>query len=110
VTTGQHATATASSENSGDTANFAFEGGTDKAWICNVSATLPQWVAIDLGAEYALTSYALTCQEVLSDRQPQDWELQGNNASADPGETWSVIDAVTGETGWSPDEERTYSL
>ena len=107
LTNGLGGSATASASGIG-AASAAVDGDQDNPW--GSSNALPQWWAIDLGSAQTLTSYTIRSQHAVTGRTPTQWELQGNNASADPGETWTMVDAQTGETGWGLKEQRTYTL
>jgi len=69
----------------------------------------PDWIKIDMGAgnTYKIESYAIQCPSGIAavDRMPKDFTLQGSNNDSD----WDVLDTVTGETGWSSPEKRTFT-
>jgi len=66
------------------------------------------WLQYDLGAgnEKELAQYTIRARADASDGSPRDWVLEASNDLL----TWTVLDTVTGETGWSNGEQRVFTL
>src|ERR1700742_549083 len=95
--------ATASTAASGSPASFGFDyhlNGQFWASTGTLSATNPQWLAIDLLSSTALRSYRVqpTCATTgtgLIQNNPTAWQFQGSN----DGSAWTTLDTQTGMTG-----------
>lgn len=83
----------------------AFNGAVDtnSKWL--ISGTTG-WVSIFIGSKRVLTSYEI---QIASDsapaRAPKNWTMEGTNDEV----TWYTVDTVTGETGWSNGEKRSFT-
>lgn len=89
-------------------------------WHSAESASLPQWIAYDLGAATALCSYAIVARNAaccFGSDSPRDWQLRGYNPSSpasggapDEVDGWNVLDVRWGEGGWKAGERRSFLL
>lgn len=64
-------------------------------------------LTIDMGAgnSFIITNYDVQADNpVHAGSQPKDWTLEGSNNGSD----WAVLDTVTGETGWTNGELRSF--
>lgn len=84
-------------------ASRAFDDNTSTAWLTTTGAD--EWVSTTLAEAVYISAYKITAFGSFVIYAPRDFELQYYN-----GATWVAADAQTGETGWSPDEERQYDL
>ena len=86
-------------------------GDADNAsrWLTSTNA-VPAWIAIDLGAQYAVKDYSIRSSQDEAGTAPSAWELQGNNTSPGAGEAWATVHAVSSSSGWSLGETRTFSV
>jgi PKD repeat protein len=67
--------------------------------------TPTRWIALDTGGSYTLLQYQYQVNTIPEPaRAMKDWTMQGSNDNS----SWTVIDTVTGETGWGSGETRTY--
>lgn len=78
----------------------------DAAWYCS-GGSKACWVKIDLGYGRAqpIDSYGIKVTNTLLGRSPGDWTLKGSNDNTN----WDTLDTVSGATGWSNYEKRTYT-
>lgn len=112
VAVGAGGTATASQYATGRPPEEAFDGTLTRNNGClRTNATLPWWLQYDFGAgkekkiiQYAVSSYPTTT--LTNARSAMDWTFQGSN----DGVNWAVLDTVTGETGWTVEEQRVFTL
>lgn len=109
-TGGASGTATASSANGSDVASLAFDDAGSSEWITASGQSAPSWIAIDLGAQYPISSYTIRSQRIVTGRTPSQWKLQANNTGQGTGDPWVDIDTRSGETGWGIQELRTYVI
>lgn len=101
--------ATASSNNGFDPAYQAFdgieypvEGG--QRWIGVGSGV--DWLKLDCGDRYILSSYAIAVYNADPTSAPQDWTMEGSNDDS----SWSTLDTVTAQTGWTyPTDARVFT-
>jgi len=98
--------ASASSTTAGYDAFRAFNGvkTTENPWV---SAVLPAWLKIDLGASGAkvVSKYNITGRSLANVNQnPKSWTLEGSNDDTN----WTVLDTVTNETSWIDLETRSF--
>jgi len=81
--------------------------GPGNFWIANA---VTGWWKIDLGSGFseALVRYGITVPNTAPspNRAPKDWTFQGSNDDSN----WTVLDTVTGETGWSQGETRYFTF
>lgn len=101
------AVASASSELLGSNDAFrAFSSASGDSWIANATTG---WIKIDLSSEMKrrLTSYQIKDSNTGTGvtRSPRDWTVQGSNDDIN----WTTVDTVSGETGWTTGETRTYT-
>lgn len=78
-------------------------------WLTSTNS-VPAWVAINLDAQYTLTSYAIRASHAESGTAPSAFQLQGNNTSAASGAPWVNVNSQSGQTGWALSERRVYTL
>lgn len=90
-----------------DPAANAFDNNLGTEWVSNAYPG-DNWIAVDLGAAYTLTSYQISSQRVVTGRTPTTWILQGSDTSQTG--PWTAVDARSGQTGWGIQETRVYSL
>ena len=103
--------ASASNEESGLSAWEGFNNS-NSGWATQTSAGVPQWLQIDLGSgnDIAPTSFSITeNSETPSTAAPKDFTLSGSDDGNFSGEE-TVLKTVTGQTSWSDQEVRTYTI
>ena len=98
---------TPSANNAVDPAANAFDNNLGTEWVSNAYPG-DNWIAVDLGAAYTLTSYQISSQRVVTGRTPTTWILQGSDTSQTG--PWTDVDSRSGETGWGIQETRSYTL
>jgi len=86
---------------------YCFDGnwGMGQWWEANSKTG---WISLDLGSGnyYSVSSYDVQMPSpYYLNRCPKDWTFEGSNDNS----SWNVVDTVTGETGWSIGELRTYT-
>jgi hypothetical protein len=84
----------------------AFEGnaGSGQYWVATTSTG---WIQLHIatGDKQILASYDIKVNTIPEpNRAPKDWTMKGSN----DGSTWTVIDTVTNQTGWSSGESRNF--
>ena len=70
------------------------------------------YLQLDVGSgnEFALTSVKITAPNAgIMTPLPKDFTIEGSNTGSFSGEE-TLLKTVTGETGWSTSEERTYTI
>lgn len=104
--------ASTSNQNSGTYAAYTAFNGTkagSHGWITGI-LTIPSdsaWVKVKLDKPQIVNRYSLTAAQTTSaNRAPIEWTFEGSNDNA----TWTVLDTVTGCTGWTADEEREFII
>lgn len=111
----------------GEEREFTFPSvGSHRFWRLNITATngrstiniaemgfndAQQWLVwlqydLGIGNEKDIAQYVIRAHPNEATGAPRDWSLEGSNDLA----TWVVLDAVTGETGWSNGEQRVFTL
>lgn len=82
----------------------AVQGG---GFVWYSSGGPPDWLKIDLGSGNGIapTSFKITAPDTPN-RAPKDFTVAGSNDDTN----WTTLKTVTGETGWSASEERTFAL
>jgi hypothetical protein len=66
------------------------------------------WISYDFGVEKKIEQYTITAlkhNSSLINRTPKDWKFEGWNGSS-----WEVLHQVSGQTGWSLGEKRTFTF
>lgn len=84
----------------------AFAGGSQR-WLGTNSSS--EWLKADCGDGFTgiLTSYSITCPASgFTSRAPKTWTMQGSLDNS----SWTTIDTVASETGWSLGQTRTYTV
>jgi len=95
-------TATAHQESTAATNAFDEDNGT--GWLSNV---IPGWLRFQFDTPIDVVEYSIQLLTAgFLDRIPKDWTL----GYSDDGSSWTVVDTVTGETGWSSGEIRTFAV
>jgi hypothetical protein len=83
---------------------------TNNGWtVGSVTPTLPQWISFDLGSAQAVAQYVVSSyptSTLTAARSIKDWTFEGSN----DGSTWTVLDTVTGQTGWTLGTTRVFTL
>lgn len=99
-------TASASDAGSGFGPGNAFDDNNTTKWAALISSD--QWLKYDLGSgnDIVARQYTLTSAHDAATQEPKDWTFEASNNNSD----WYVLDTVTGETGWSLSEKRTYTF
>lgn len=97
-----------STYNGGDSAGNLFDNNIGTEWVTGPGSAKPSWVSVDLGASYALTSYKIASQRVVTGRTPTAWVLRGSNTS--PTGPWTDVHTVSSSTGWGIWETRTFTI
>ena len=66
------------------------------------------WLQYDMGVGNALSvaEYAVRARSDANNGTPKDWTLEGSNDLS----SWTVLDTVSNETGWSNGEMRVYTV
>tara|TARA_R110000823_G_scaffold30436_6_gene87321 strand:+ start:12298 stop:13410 length:1113 start_codon:yes stop_codon:yes gene_type:complete len=103
--------ASASNSEVGNIEYKAFNGSAS-GWYTQTSAGVPQWLQIDLGSGNGIapTSFSITeNSENPSTAAPKDFTLSGSDDGNFSGEE-TVLKTVTGQTSWSDQEVRTYTI
>ena len=87
----------------------AFDGSTASGWIGSggVYANPGEWVQFRFDADPGVVQYTVGAYPGNAARSAKAWLVQ---KSVDGGVTFSTIDSVSGETGWSLLEERVFTL
>ncbi|OKP89557.1 hypothetical protein A3844_06130 [Paenibacillus helianthi] len=103
--------ASASSEqNSSYSAYYAFNGsgGQGSGWMAVSTATLPQWLRLDLGSSGArpYASYGLFALSYNLTAAPKNWTLEGSNDNSN----WTVLDTQTNQQNWAVGERRVFKI
>lgn len=98
--------ASASSVFSFNAAYKAFDGvitgaSSAKNWLGTGGGT--DWLQLDCGAVYTLTSYNVASQNEPN-RAPKNWTMQGSNN----GSAWVTLDTQSNQTAWGLYESRLY--
>lgn len=77
-------------------------------WTTATGASFPHWATFELATGAAVNTMRVWAknQWVGPARAPKDFKLQ---ASTDGGATWGDVIVVTGQTGWSAGEVRTFT-
>ena len=81
-------------------------GGAVEPWYYN-SVDTPQWIKVDTGGIYTITSYTLTAanNNASFPGMPTAWTLGGSINDDD----YTEIDSVVSELGWGNNEMRTFT-
>ena len=58
------------------------------------------------GPYWSVTSYTVTGCDSVGSCTPKDWTMLGSN----DGTSWTLLHTVTGETGWTTADMRTYNI
>lgn len=97
----------ATSTFSGFPASDAFDDDAGTMWSTDTSVTAAElWYDLGTGREIIVAQYALQARSDANDGTPKDWALQASNDL----DTWTTLDTVVGETGWSNGETRAYNV
>lgn len=82
----------------------AFDGQFNNAFkFWSSSAGPTQTLELDTGQSVTLFTYHLVCA-TTANRAPNTWTVQGSN----DGSSWTTVDTVSGESGWTTQERRMY--
>lgn len=88
-------------------ASAAFDDDAGTFWSTVTSVTAAElWYDLGTAREISVAQYAMQARSDASDGTPKDWTFQASNDL----DTWTTLDTVTGETGWSNGETRTYTV
>lgn len=82
----------------------AFDNDTGTGYATAISASTGT-VSYELTASHEVARYSIQALSTLTDRSPKDWTFQYWNGSS-----WTTLDTVTGETGWSALEIRYFDI
>ena len=85
--------------------------GANSLWVCQSGASLPQWIKVDFGAGNEKDIVEITLQAFSSggddvSPMPRDFEVEWS----DDNSAWTSAHSVTGSTGWSDAEVRTFTF
>ena len=82
--------------------------GIYEIWHSETGISFPQWIAYDFGEgnSASLLCYRLTARIDYPPTAPSEWTMQGSN----DGETWTDLDAQSGQSGWAQGEQRIFTL
>lgn len=88
-------TATASGEESGETAANALDGSTKTKW-CDMGGLSDEWLTVDLGDVYSISRWSAKFAGVTEEMKynARDFKLQ----KSPDGKTWTDVDTVYGNT------------
>lgn len=89
-------------------ADKAFDNAAGTYWSTTTSGVTSSALAYDFGtgAEIQVAQYTIQARSDAANGAPKDWTLEGSNDL----DTWDTLDTVTGETGWSNGETRTFTV
>lgn len=88
-----------------DNPERAFDGSTG---VDNKCSTWGSALALTvfIGGKRVLSGYSIKIpDESLTDRAPKAWTVSGSN----DGSSWTTVDTVTNQTGWSQNEKRDFT-
>jgi len=94
-------TATASNSTGSNTPNKAFDDSTGTFWQTQTSNP---WLKYELSSAATIVKYSIQ-NHTFTNQTPQDWTFEGSNDDSG----WDVLDTVTGQTGWSSTQIRTFT-
>lgn len=101
-------TISASTEYSGSYPAWKCADGGVSTWEYWVASTDTGWWKCDFGSGYVadVRVVEIRANDVGgdTDRMPRDFTIQGSNNDSD----WTTLKTVTGETGWSVEEKRSF--
>ena len=88
--------------------NIADNNGRSTINVATFALFGPWWLQYDQGSGNTIevAEYAIRARSDANDGTPAAWTLEGSN----DGVSWTVLDTVTGETGWSNGEQRAYTV
>jgi len=93
-------TATASAYTGANVASRAFDDNTGTFWQVQ-SATA--WLKYELSSAKIVVKYSVQ-NHTFTNQTPKVWTFEGSNNDSD----WTVLDTVTGQTGWTSTQTRTF--
>lgn len=93
-------TATASNSTGSNTPNKAFDDNTGTFWQTQTSNP---WLKYELSSAATIVKYSIQ-NHTFTAQTPQAWTFEGSNNDSD----WTVLDTVTGQTGWTSTQIRTF--
>jgi hypothetical protein len=100
----------ASSSNGSYPATNAFDDGgntNESRWLAHGNQLPNVWISYDFGMSTQVYAYTIQSQSWRNaERAPKDWTLQASNDST----SWTVIDTVSGESGWARWETRRFDV
>lgn len=100
--------ASSDQNSSGFTASAAFDGViADQGWRTTPSGTTTGWLRCDFVRAVEILEFAISARTTNLTESPKDFQLQ----YSDDGSGWTNAGAaVTGATGWTAGETRTYAV
>ena len=100
----------ASSSNGSYPATNAFDDGgntNESRWLAHGNQLPNVWISYDFGMPTQVYAYTIQSQSWRNaERAPKDWTLQASDDNAN----WTVIDTVSGESGWARWETRRFDV
>jgi hypothetical protein len=108
-------TSSSTQNSSSYSSSYAFDDSKSSAWR-SFSNTTTEWItyyinpAQNVGSYYVQALKTITFWEALAgvtsnpNAAPKNWTLRGSNNNS----TWTTLDTVTNQTGWTTGEKRLY--
>lgn len=88
-------------------ASYAFDDDSGTFWSTATTVTAAElWYDLGTAREITVAQYAVQARSDANDGTPKDWTFQASNDL----DTWTTLETVTGETGWSNGETRAYTV
>lgn len=87
-------------------ATTAFDGVTnnDNCWASAAPGTLPAWLGYVHVSPGETEAVRITSRSAAPTQSPKDFQIQ----SSDDGSTWTTEWSVSGQTGWTANQQRTF--
>ena len=95
-------TASASTDTDG-AASDAFDNNNATYW--GSAGGSSGWLEYDFGTTKTIEQYTVRARSSSASQSPMDWTFEYYNGSS-----WTVVDTVTGETGWGASEQRVFPV
>lgn len=83
----------------------AFDDNTTTTWATDTNV-LSGWIGYAFAAPVEVLEYVVIAQSATLARSPKEWTLD----YSDDGVTWTVLNALDGQTGWTASQIRTFAV